>query len=1512
MLSLTEAKKTNPISLENSAEPELQGGYVGEQSAKLHLALGEQSPGLDMISSSMTSGNDVEYKRLLADRENLRKIDARNSVMSDIMAAGPEMVTPETIDIVKGLSDVELRSENLRDVIERNYAKTYTNMAVASIENDIVEDAEKVDQNVTLDLMDRTERVVYKNNLIATKAAELQKRVDDLGWGESVWNFTERLIPFMEWYQKQNATGESEMVSSVLPGSNLQEQFAYMWGISDPTAFNDRLEATLADLEERNPYVAQSWLQGLVSYGSSDAVIDNLFGLSDAATAIPFKTLGSALKGVARSSIKSPLKVHQHATALGKNAEAATGKVVEELKVGSFLEPDINDFKGLEQSVPSIFAPDTLLTGTQNVPQAAYLRLKEALKESSELAQRFILEPNLIDRADPGELVKYKDTLLRDYVKANPSIQKNVIDVRIADEADIGNVYRAEIVLGRADGTLFESAEGAERYFKNWIGGTSDYTVQQVGQGFQIVIKKTVDESKFLTDLELPTLSKTPQSLGALFGGWWRSPNYLVSRNAELQRSTAVTSMEQMGMIYERLAEPFQRLDSTSLKELNDLMAVNQHSAEFKNFGEFEQAFYLKYLKNPTMDQAETYFAAKQMMDLDLIVRDLDWYKQKAIQGREKITVGDKTFEGKVLESLPFGDDEDFAYSIFKDGSFGPRKLSKFSNEKARQEVADLLASGHKVVQVAGQNLKIGEKSYVGFVVAPALKRDRVGVQNIQRRPGGHKVDTYTYYAKQGVFNEGADRTFYNSDKTLWGFQNGQVGKEFVEGLETARKMFNAKNPEALKYIRDKLGIDTKRWMSAVASGEIDLTKKFVLTPKGKRTIDTGAYKDLPNLQEGVSKFNLDAKLIGRYGSERDASSIDVVTSESDIAFEIKGAEFLSPIDTLRMSAKNVISTRMMHDYTLVTHRNFINEFSDILEGTREELFSSGVSTLTDPKFLSGADPKKVRAARNVSRSYRNLLNQGTDFDNLLESYKDKLVSTAVGKKMMNWVPDRMISTVKDPAVAMRSFAFHTKMGFFNPTQYFVQANSMVNVVSIGGANGMKSAALYPMFRLALANGNDRVLRGIANKAQTIGLMKSDEFLESLSLYKKSGFNQIGKDTAYLDDARGPEIRRGKIRTVLDYGATPFNEGERLVRLSAWNTAYLEMKQSGKKIGRREEAVILQRAKDLTANMTRESNAVWQKGYAGLVTQFMGYQARIMEQFIGKKLTTAEKIRLFMGYSAVYGLPVAGGATLGILPVRDMVMDYLVASGQDPNGTAAELVTDGLVSGFYELLMGEELNIADRYGPGGLPTLYDFLREDSTWSDIFLGASGSIAIDTVSSSMPFIKAMASEFMDFEGGTHNLTVDDIIAPLRNITTVDSLVKLNQVYNAGIWLTKSGTRMDEVDMGDAVMATLTGLTPAEFEDTFRRMKATKSWKEHEEAVMKEVSNEYRDLLRMEDSKTRDKMIRDLKTRMVLEGLSLQQMKTVWQRGFNQEMMVDSVLERYTKELQKRQRREQDGVQ
>lgn len=1526
-LSLDEEIRREPLlDLGASQEPPHSDEFLEAQSARLHLALRDRSPGMNEVSAALRSGNDEVYRRMLSDQDEINQIERRNDVLESILQSDPSMIDQNVVSVVQGLSNMEVVSPDIGDIIEKKYAQMYTDTAAASLDNGILDEAMETDPDTSLEILDRAERMAYKQNYTARLLDEAQKQIQDQSWAGSIYNTVENM--FLGRYQTYGQVDE-EFVSSVLPGANRQEQYAYLHGIQDMDEYRRVLDAVDQDLRERNPYTRQQWLQGLVSYGNLDATLETIEAGLDVAQFIPLGKLKNAAKAIVLGSTKNPTKVYEVATQLGKYGDASVGKVIEDVAQGTFEPGNIRNIRELSNSVPSIMDPEKLLSGIpKNVPTAAYLRVKDSLLQRAELARKFLSEPNLIDRATPEELVQYGGILRRDYVKENPSIQKNVIDVEVAESADLGNVYQAKVILGKRDGTLFESEKQAESYFKRFVKGTDDYQITQKGEGFQIEINKNVDETKFMTDLKLGTTQRTPESLSDTFAGvsWMRTPAELLSEQQSQARAVAVSTKELLDSVYSRLSEPFRNLKKNELSELQDLMVDNQKQLKYyENYGQFEDAFYERFKKLPSENQVDTYFAYVQLNDLDLIVRDLDVYKQKARMGIEnmRLKIGNESleFEGRVVNDLPYNSSSPFRLGGVEDGALKRTKFSSIMGESDRLEIKKLVDQGYKIVNATDPNFKIGDK-YLDYVLVRDLTRNRIGVKNIERRAGGHKVQKYPYYIKQAIISGDDEVSFYRGDKTFFNFRSQREANEFLEVLEEARQKLLRNDPDAMKFLRDNIPVGTQEFMAAVKAGDINLNVPFTTTRSGMRALDTGAYSGIKNLKDGTNNPHKPS-ILGRYLGERSEADINTIISEGNRQFEIAPAPYLSPMDALKTATSDMMSTRVMNDYSLMTRDNFIREFSDILQGTLEEQRAQGMSILSNPVFKQGVEQtqlEKVQRAKNVSRSYNNLMNQGTALDRRVEIMKEKLLSKILpklGPRGQQWVEDKMLSTVKDPGAFWRSAAFHMKLGMFNPIQYFKQANQLVAVVSIGGTNGMKSGLLYPFLRSSLLTNSDEILLSAGKKAEALGLMKADEYVESIKMYKRSGFNEIGHDVAYIDDLRSPELVQSPLRKGMkklgQAGTTFFQEGERVARLAGWNTAYLERKAAlrGAKMTKRDEAAILVRAKLLAGNMSREMNAPWQKGYAATMTQFFGYQVRIMEQMLGKQLTAAEKARLFTGYSVMYGVPTALGATAGIIPVRDWIVDYLNEEGIDYSDPAAQVFLDGFASEMTKFMFGKDLNIASSYGPGGLPTFYDLFRGDKDLTEVLLGASGGVALQTISDSIPALKGMASEFMDYEGGYYNLTIQDLIKPFRNISSINSAAQMYEVYNLGIWASKNGINLTEMDIPEGLAATLMGLQPASIEESFSKYRATKAGKEEFKSDQKEMIRQYRNAMKIEDSATRDQMIKDIKAQMILKGFTIQEMKQTWRYAADTEMMTDVFFENYEKlrERKERQRAAQE---
>lgn len=1533
-LTMNDTVERKPLlDLSDQVGPPHTEEFQESQAAKLHLALGQNSPGLDAVSTSVASGNDRSYKRILADQEQQQKLQTQNDILDSILQANPESISPEVVDVVQGLSMTQMESPDLNDILEREYAKKYINTGVSSLDNDVVEDSLATDPEKSYEMMDRAETFAYKSNYLNAILDEAEKNVQDQSWLESIYNVGENIV--LDNYQTYNQVGVAADLDdlSALPGMNRAEGYAFLWSLQDKDEFKSYMDKIAADLKSRNPYAFREWFAGMMSFGNSDAALNTITTGMDIASLVPVGKLGTALKGLSKASRLNPLKMSEIAGTVGKNLESGAGSLAEDVAEGTLLG-GIKNAKDLEKSVPNLLSVDKMMSGGSEVARASRGRLTEALLNQQDLVRR-ILSTNTIDRLTPEEVSFLKDDLAERYMKDNPGVAKNVIDVE-PPSVDAGNVYSTRVVIGQRDGSLFESEAQALNYEKRHLKlKTDDFSVEQKGDGYQIVVPKTLDEER-LFDLRLDTNQQSPRSLSDFSRGlsWVRSPVELLSEQQNKARSVLTTSKEQIDHLFSEMVRPIGDLSKKELNELNDLLFINQKGQKFyENIGEFEQAFYDRFKKLPNDRQAEAYFAYTNVSDLDLVIRDLDWYKQKAAKGFEDIELSLKadrsedtteywkqSFEGRVIDDLPYNDPTPFRVGIVEDGRLKSTKFSPVMSEGDRAAIQKLKDSGYRIINAVDSDFNIDGK-YLDYIVAKDFKRSRVGVKNVDRKPGGHKIVRDPYYIKQGKISGDGDYRIYRNDLTLFNARTEKEANEFASILEEARKKLLEDSPDAKRFIRDNLPIPVRQFMAAVADGTIDLNAPFVGVRSGQRTIDTGTYKALGLKDLTRSSHKPGDQLLGRFAGERSEQDIKAVRSEGDTLFRIEGAPYLSPLEAMKSASSDMISTRQFNDYKIMSMRNFIREFGDVLKGSTNELRQKGLEVIQKPEFVTNSDlsperARKVQQAKNVSRAFNSLMDNSDPVTRQIDVFKERLISSIIpkaGPRGQEWLEDRLASNTKNPGARLKSFAFHMKMGMFNPTQYFKQANAAINIVSVGGIDGLRSSALYPLLRYATHTGEEATMKRLGKIAESVGLMKSDDFVESMRLYKQSGFNHIGGDTAYLDDLRSPELVKSqfkkKVDAVLKIDATPFMEGERMSRLAAWNTAYLEKKsgKGGAKITRRDEADILYRAKTLIGNMTREANAPWQKGYGSVITQFFGYQARIMDQLLGKQLTAGEKARLFVGYSMMYGVPVGVAAGTGVLPIHDIVTKGMYELGMDPQNPAAKPFIDGLVSTMSKYMFGKDWNISSSYGPGGIPTFYDMFRGDKTFADLLLGASGGIAADTVpsllSASWKGLNAIWSDTQDFDGGLYNTVSDDIVKALRNITTVDSAYKIYQVYNYGTWLSKNGYDIAKMDLPDAVMAAITGLQPASIEQAFTKKKAAKALQDARQEAKYDLVKRLKDARRLESGSMREQVIRQIKAEMNGWGFTGREKMQINKWAWDSKTLEDVSLDQFEKEMRRK---------
>jgi hypothetical protein len=502
------------------------------------------------------------------------------------------------------------------------------------------------------------------------------------------------------------------------------------------------------------------------------------------------------------------------------------------------------------------------------------------------------------------------------------------------------------------------------------------------------------------------------------------------------------------------------------------------------------------------------------------------------------------------------------------------------------------------------------------------------------------------------------------------------------------------------------------------------------------------------------------------------------------------------------------------------------------------------------------ADQARLASAKAAQRAIVNFVGASSELSSALNYIGTKLMSSiyttggqgalhALGKAD-DLVTTAGLSSLKDPVAFMRNVAFNSKLGFFNPVQLFVQMQSMAHSLAVSPLHGGQGMAAAVLSRYLVHNPEQ--IDTLARVASKLG-WKSENFKEMFDAMRTSGIYQVAGEAALRDDVFDPKLFRSTAGWMLDKGAMFFNEGERLVRLTSFATAYHEWRAANKtaELTNRVMGELMNRSDLLSVNMTRASSAAWQSGALAVPTQFFAFNARIAEQFLGSRLTGAEKARALAVYSGLYGMPVAAGiVTLGTSPIPGIPTSYedikqeAFKRGIDLSPKYLEIMTEGLLSVGMHMATGREYNVASRLGPGASTTFSNLFRNDKSWLDIGLGASGTILQDIWKTTYPFQHAVASVFTD--NGDYPVKGSDWMSLARNISTVDLGAKAWGAASYGKWYTKNGTQVGEADGFDAVMAAF-GLTPQPVANTFLKVNALEGQQDAQKIYEKDAMQNFR---------------------------------------------------------------------
>lgn len=1483
-----EPQEQNQISLTpDVGTPVYNPEYVDKKSQRYELILGQDSPGIDIIRSDIINGKQDIWDRAVSEKEQLQDSQLRMGIAQEYLETRDPTVAPSLEEVLTFQNLVRERApQDPLDALTRTAAKMLTGIASSHPDSNVVQEGLEEDPNLTYDSLDRAEYSSQRALAAQDIAEEVNGRYSQEGFVTKGSAWLRDFIPLLNSVaigSLQESVGDKAL-GSILNGSTLEEQIANLYSLP-PSEFRRKLKESVDYLYDINPHVAQQFASAAINYSDDNSMVDSFFSVVDFASVVPVAKGGAAartlknkaLQGISKTAKNAPEEISRTAGELGLHQTAIKAEMLENAVKGdpTGLKPleDLgNPAKAgnnpqisakIEQRLPTSMSPGKNFSETVDLSATARNRQAQIFERYAndplvrDVQRVDTLEPAQLDQAI-ARIEEHKKDLFR-------STANNVIDSIFipAEEDKLFNVNRMTFVLGKRDGTLFPTEKAAQNWINRYLNKvTNDGVVVPQGTGgYAVTVTKPIPETGF-RNMEIVPEIKSPNLIADSLLSKVVSPDYQLAQPQVKARGRAAHSTEYMAGLFQKATQDLQGLSKQSHEGLNRVWEAGRVDRKYYTTeSEFSEKFLSLNNRAPTQQEINANSKYIELNDLDWFLRNADIKTQMERKGLENISIPVEgladdakslDFKGTVVNQIPWDSKDRFVVRVIED-----RKAGKYflPGESSAKKVADLMQDGSWTI--------IRDDSKSTYYLTKDFKRSNIEDIVLPYQPGGHVDYQYNNFIKQAKVNVSDGNIHrYDGDISFASVPTESHAKEITRLLEEGRRMVLDNNPGAKKFFDDNLSefITLQEFIAKTKTGAIDINQPFVSVRKGQSALNETSYQSgLPQgsvfISPQSSSHNSMATIGGRYIGQRDETILPVIMSSEQRIVKTDYPALIRPSDVLASSIQNIIDLRVTNDLKWKSANDWIQEFGHLVDEDINRLRTNPEAYLSgNVRYRQGVSPDIQGKAERVRAAMATMLNTPTSAELKFNLWKERMlekVSDAAGPNRVD-LADRAISTITHAPSFMKSLAFHSYLGMGNIKQLFVQGAEVYKIGLISPIQGGRASSVLGQTMASLLTENPQVLNRLSKMTNSV-FGSPKEFLEMQDSFKRSGFAIVGHDQAFLDGvSRNINMTRGSAKKVLDYGLTPFRVGELTSRSLAYATSYLEWKKAnpGRALNRRAETDILQRAKDLTTNMGRDSAASWQRNpLLSIPAQFLSYHARYMEQLwdggfsSGRKLTRAEKSRLIVGMGAAYGVP-ATFAGAGLPVSKSMINQMLLEEGYEKDNVLINGLIDGLFTEATETFWGEKLDLSASYGPSGpWRPIIDIINEDKTWVETLAGAGGGVSGQYAYSIGGSI-GEAYHMLTSGEGTWPVAQEILLEPLKNISSVNNTQKLWHALNTQKFLSKNGQVLAESESTMAAIGSyLLGVPLDRVSDAYDRLAVMYGTKDHLTKVQKEQQKYFR---------------------------------------------------------------------
>jgi len=863
--------------------------------------------------------------------------------------------------------------------------------------------------------------------------------------------------------------------------------------------------------------------------------------------------------------------------------------------------------------------------------------------------------------------------------------------------------------------------------------------------------------------------------------------------------------------------------------------------------------------------------------------------------------------------------------------SISPQNLAKY-----KEDVAQGRAKIFRIYDPDSHPLRefsdIAGNERIRYVMTTDSETKPLEFNHVNRRGGGHFEYDHDHYLKQarvipqrgGAAGNDKRTTFqsvYVGDTTVMALDNRVMGKDIAKKLDAIRLLIKKGDMDGAETaIRRDLFMEpdeVKGWFNPsrdpngkLLPPRLSLDEPFYVVPKNRKIYDLD--KSLENRHEGsfidATKKGSDAQQFQvSYTMQRDADGLkrlEDIGSQGKPVYQWVPAKLVDPIPTMNRALNRAIKSTFMDDYKMYAVEHWLAEATPYLKASEADIRSAPFWHFNNADFKNNpenqsiiwnlkANQQKINQFVGTPNAFDTWVHGATQnlTDAFYRSFGPEDTRSAF-QKAVTITPLWMLNRVKDPIQAIRSFTFNAKLGLFNPVQFIVQAQSHAAVVALEPRHGTVGTFGSLLHQWSRVNSNPEVLKALDNYYTKMNMFgskaKPGEFIEARKVLADMGFEHVGGEYSMSDDILQHKFIKNSFGNFLDAGQVFFREGEKSARLAAWYTAFRKFREANPvgAISRADAESILHHADLLTNNMSRASASTLHTGVFSPSTQFLSFQLRQAELFLGKRLgeTTGERMaaraRLVGFYAGLYGIP----ASIGVsgFPFGDSIREYAINNGYVVGENyLSSLAVEGvpavlgaMISGGGDMQKGTVFNVGNRYGAQGITPIKNLFSDVPLWKTVG-GAGASTAVDTWTSLNPFWKYARSLVSPDEDGNHfALTPSDFIGPLTVTSTGNSLKRIIEAMNTGRWLNRNEQYIQDVTGADALFRTITGLTDQVADDQYKMYEMKKAEEANLKEATKEITKTYQrgiEAMKINDNDTAQKMFKNVRILIIQSGMS-----------------------------------------